>query len=569
MASEDSISFFLRKTKEDVTPNLDQRLDYLNQAISYSKRGKDSFHELFFLEQLISTNFSFAKYDVQDIIDESLLRIEQGISKCDSSERGKWERLHIQMLADRCVTSIMSNDYGECSDILLRMGELYGTAYAHSKIHMCRGIMSAHKLALEEALKYFDMAEKESATINDIEGVFKAKSNKGLALLAMNRYEDAVSLFLQCHQVAVENHYQGDKLICSYQYLAQGYTGLGNYSLANRYYQEAIRLATQHNQARLLCFTQYNYARSLYLEGKYSQAEMEANTALRLFEQNGFVTMKAETLSLLKDIYVAQKDYQVAYVYLSQYVDLVKGFWQEEQAKNLEKLESSLETYKLRQKIQEIELKETQMRYRNLLVILLTSLLLLLLIGIVVLLRRFFKQKRINQSAMVKIEELKSQTIERTRTVESHLNSEIGSKNKALLANSLLFLRISSIATSLQEKIQEIKKAPSLSGKEKLVIYEMEHLVINLDPEQDWGEFESYFKEPTGDFLSKISERYPALSAYEKRICALFSLNLSNKEISTLMNRSVQSISMAKNRIRKKMGLETDKQFMDAITHLC
>lgn len=209
------------------------------------------------------------------------------------------------------------------------------------------------------------------------------------------------------------------------------------------------------------------------------------------------------------------------------------------------------------------------MRYRNLLVILLTSLLLLLLIGIVVLLRRFFKQKRINQSAMVKIEELKSQTIERTRTVESHLNSEIGSKNKALLANSLLFLRISSIATSLQEKIQEIKKAPSLSGKEKLVIYEMEHLVINLDPEQDWGEFESYFKEPTGDFLSKISERYPALSAYEKRICALFSLNLSNKEISTLMNRSVQSISMAKNRIRKKMGLETDKQFMDAITHLC
>lgn len=564
----DSTEFFKNATREDNTPNLDQRLSFLDKAILYSQSRKDLYHELFFLEQKISTNFSFAQYDVQDILDESILKIENALDNCPEEQKADWVRLHIQMLSDRCIVSIMANDYNQCSEILNRIAERYESPYANAKVHMCRGIMSAHKQANPEAVEHFRQAADAFRSIGDEEGVFKATANIGLALLSQGKYEQAISLFLQCHQLALEQHYKADKLICSYQYLAQGYTGMGNYGLANRYYQEAIRLSREHHQTRLLCFTQFYYARNLFLDKQYAQAETEANTALSLFDENGFSLMKAETLNLLQEIYKAQGDYRIAYLYQERFIELIKAFWKEEQGKNLEKLENSLEDYKLRQKIQAMELDKTKMQYRNLLILVLVVISFALIVGIVILYRHFFRQKRISQQAMERIEEIRLQNRERASAIEARFNSEIGSRNKELLTHSLLFLRISNLASSLLEKIKEIKANGSLQAKDKVLLYEMEHLAKEMDPEQDWGEFELYFKETTGDFFSKLSERYPSLSAYEKRVCALFSLGLSNKEIATLMNKSFQSISMAKNRIRKKMGLPTDEEFVEAIRNL-
>lgn len=564
----DSLEFFKSVTEEDKTPNLDQRLDFLDKAVLYCRGKKDLYHELYFLEQKISTNFSFAQYDVQDILDESILKIEQVLENGPENGKTNWENLHVRMLSDRCIVSIMANDYARCSEILNHISERYQSPYAEAKVHMCRGIMSAHKQANREAVEHFRLAEKAFESIKDAEGVFKSKANIGLSLLGLQKYDQAISVFLQCHQIALEQHYVGDKLICSYQYLAQGYTGMKNYGLANRYYQEAIRLARENNQARLLCFAQFYYARNLFLDKQYVQAETEASTALRLFDESGFSLMKAETLNLLKEIYKAQGDYRVAYLYQERYIDLIKAFWQEEQGKNLEKLENSLEDYKLRQRIQEIELDKTKMRYRNLLILVLVVISLALVVGMGILYRHFFRQKRISQQAMERIEEISSQNRERASTLETHLNSEIGSRNKELLANSLLFLRISNLASALLEKIKEIKDSGSLQAKDKVLLYEMEHIAKEMDPEQDWGEFELYFKETTGDFFSKLSDRYPSLSAYEKRVCALFSLSLSNKEIATLMNKSFQSISMAKSRIKKKMGLVTDEEFVEAMRNL-
>ncbi len=564
----DSVAFFKDVTREDITPELNRRLACIDQAIGYSQRHNDLYHELYFLQQRISTNFSLAQYDVQDILDESLLKIEEALGSCPENRKKDWEHLHVQMLSDRCIASIMANDYAQCGEILNRLSALYHSPYAKAKAHMCRGIMAAHKKALQDALEHFRQAEASFLSIPDLEGVFKAKANTGLALLSLQQYEQAISLFLQCHQLALEQHYKGDKLVCSYQYLAQGYTGMGNYALANRYYQEAIRLAREYNQTRLLCFTQFNYARNLFLAKEYAQAETEAREALKLFEENALSQMKAETLNLLKEIYKARGDYRGAYFYQDLYIDLIESFYLEEQSKNLEKLESSLEDYKLRQKLQEIELHKTKDRYRNLLVAVLVAISIALVVGLAILYRRFFRQKRINHLAMKRIEELNFQNKERAATIEKRFHSEIGSRNKELLANSLLFLRVNNLASSLLEKIQELRQASSLQPKDKVLLYEMEHLAKEMDPEQDWGEFELYFKETTGDFFSKLSLRYPSLSAYEKRVCALYSLDLSNKEIATLLNKSFQSISMAKSRIKKKMGVVSDEDFAKAIKEL-
>ena len=185
--------------------------------------------------------------------------------------------------------------------------------------------------------------------------------------------------------------------------------------------------------------------------------------------------------------------------------------------------------------------------------------------GFIILYRRFFRFKKTNRATLKKMEENNRQNRERATTLEKHLNSEIGSKNQTLLSNSLLFLRISNIATNILENLQQLKKSGNLQAKDKLLLYETEHMVEELDMNRNWEEFELYFQQTAGDFFSRLSLSFPALSPYEKRICALFSLNLSNKEIAILMDRSLQSISMAKTRIKRKMKVESDQEFIEAL----
>jgi DNA-binding CsgD family transcriptional regulator len=75
---------------------------------------------------------------------------------------------------------------------------------------------------------------------------------------------------------------------------------------------------------------------------------------------------------------------------------------------------------------------------------------------------------------------------------------------------------------------------------------------IDLDV---WKEFEIRFNQVQHDFYSKLSSKFPDLSANEKRLCAFLKLNISTREISALTGQSQKSIDIARNRLRKKLNL--------------
>ncbi len=565
LPATDSISLFVSLTHEDKTPDPDKRLSYIEKAICFCQRQKDIYHEIFFKNRQVNCLFSLAQYELDDLTNEILLQTEQGIEHCPPDEKAAYQKLHTDALANRCIYSIMANDYTSCSELLRKMNSLYPNAYAQGKQHLCRGIMAAHKNAYEDAFAHFKHSARYFEQARDTENLFKAKANMGLVKLNLHQYQEAISYFAQCHQIAMEQAYAGEKQILSFHYMAQGYSALNNHQLAGQFYKEAIRLATEQNQKRILCFSQYNYALDLFQARQFHQAEKEAKVALQYFEENELTQMKSETLRLLAEIAKEQGDYKVAFVYYDMYNSLIKEFWQEEQAKNFKKMEASLEDYRLQQKAQEIELAQAKVRYRNLWIGMLCLLSAGSATGFIILYRRFFRFKKTNRATLKKMEENNRQNRERATTLEKHLNSEIGSKNQTLLSNSLLFLRISNIATNILENLQQLKKSGNLQAKDKLLLYETEHMVEELDMNRNWEEFELYFQQTAGDFFSRLSLSFPALSPYEKRICALFSLNLSNKEIAILMDRSLQSISMAKTRIKRKMKVESDQEFIEAL----
>ncbi|NME68118.1 helix-turn-helix and ligand-binding sensor domain-containing protein [Flammeovirga aprica] len=68
--------------------------------------------------------------------------------------------------------------------------------------------------------------------------------------------------------------------------------------------------------------------------------------------------------------------------------------------------------------------------------------------------------------------------------------------------------------------------------------------------------FSNLFTEVQQDFIKNITEAYPKLTANDIRILSFIRINLSNREISNLMNITPRSLDTSRYRLRKKINLE-------------
>jgi len=83
-----------------------------------------------------------------------------------------------------------------------------------------------------------------------------------------------------------------------------------------------------------------------------------------------------------------------------------------------------------------------------------------------------------------------------------------------------------------------------------------------------WGEFEVRFQQVHQDFYEKLREKYPDLTPNEIKICAFLKLNMTTKDISAITFQTVKSIQVARNRLRKKMGISRDENLVSTIQQL-
>ena len=79
----------------------------------------------------------------------------------------------------------------------------------------------------------------------------------------------------------------------------------------------------------------------------------------------------------------------------------------------------------------------------------------------------------------------------------------------------------------------------------------------NLNDEEDWDLFLVKFEEKHPKFFNTLKTDYPQLTTNDLRLCSCLKLNLSSKDIASLMNLSVRAVENARYRLRKKLDLDT------------
>tara|TARA_R110002051_G_scaffold323966_1_gene419356 strand:- start:2615 stop:5419 length:2805 start_codon:yes stop_codon:yes gene_type:complete len=149
--------------------------------------------------------------------------------------------------------------------------------------------------------------------------------------------------------------------------------------------------------------------------------------------------------------------------------------------------------------------------------------------------KRLKRKKLKNQKRIVQIK-------------NAQLKELIESKNRELAISTMSIIKKNEFLNSIKEQLNE----SSVDSQVKSVIRTIDRNINNVD---DWKFFENAFNNADKDFLKKVKNVHPELSANDLRLCAYLRLNLSSKEIAPLLNISVRSVEVKRYRLRKKMNL--------------
>lgn len=134
------------------------------------------------------------------------------------------------------------------------------------------------------------------------------------------------------------------------------------------------------------------------------------------------------------------------------------------------------------------------------------------------------------------------------------LNEQLNLKDKQLAAQVMYSLQRNELISDLVAKFQKLESESTDRRKEGIgkILKDLEQNGQS-DP---WQEFEQRFQEVHTGFYERLMEKFPDLTANERRLCAFLRLDMSTKEISNLTGQSIKAITQARFRLRSKLRIE-------------
>lgn len=198
--------------------------------------------------------------------------------------------------------------------------------------------------------------------------------------------------------------------------------------------------------------------------------------------------------------------------------------------------------------------------------------LLLVTIGVLIYKVRVAKLKKEKQEALLKKdEELRQQKLlaetEKIKLVNERLKEKVLLKNKELGSVALEITKKNEFLAQLKKGLSQISSSVTNDTAQKIK-RSIRSIDQNMRSDNNWERFEMYFDESHQDFIKKLKEKQPDLTKSSINLCAFLRLDLSTKEIASLMNISVSGVEKRRYRLRKKLDLDTDinlKAYLDAI----
>ncbi len=173
------------------------------------------------------------------------------------------------------------------------------------------------------------------------------------------------------------------------------------------------------------------------------------------------------------------------------------------------------------------------------------------------------KEKIHREQEEIRLKEIEKRENQIIALEKEKLASELTLKSKELAESTMTIIKKNEILAGIKEEVIAQKQALGSQYPNKYYDKLIRLLDENLSSEDDWAIFQANFDRIHENFFRNLHSTYPELTSNDLRFCAYLRLNLSSKDIAHLMNISLKGVEVGRYRIRKKIGLPSNKSLTE------
>ncbi len=436
------------------------------------------------------------------------------------------------------------SNFVQALDYFIQASELKsiaGVSNAEELVNI--SIVYRHQGAYEKALSFAKQALSIAKEKSDSLEIAIEYDNIGDIYNAMALSDSALFHYEQSFSLA--------KVIGNKGRMAQALNEIASIHRQNGNFNEAISIYKENLQNPVVSISLKEELYGLLSE-TYFETDQLANAidygerSLELARKNGIVKEAINTSSILKESYKKLGNWYKAFEYgelLERYRDTLEMNNQESRFSDLRvalETRDQEKTISVLEKQAEIDELVKQRLYMTIGAV-------ILVLGIVILLIiQAFRNKQ-------KIKDLENK----------NLKKETEEGKKKLYEKTLHLVHLNNMYGRIEEELKKVNRERVPEIKQILQKINIDKLLDN-----EWYNFQNYFNSVHESFHDKLHQADIRLTENERRICSLIKVNLTNREIASLLNINEKSVRMSKYRLKKKLRLTEEDDLRGYISAL-
>jgi tetratricopeptide (TPR) repeat protein len=358
-----------------------------------------------------------------------------------------------------------------------------------------------------------------------------------------------------------------------YENIGSVYEDRGDYLKALDYFSRALTLNHRLHCTGPMVINLNNIGDCYRKMGHFDEALHFSRIALEESRQSDNLYEERSALRDLYKLYLSAGKHELSHQYLDSAYAISEQIYSDAGAQQIALLGTF---YELEKKDREIELLDKNKRNAQLTswVYLQTGLILLILLFVIIWRQRVrIKSDRRNLKAQEVVlstqQKLMQVELDNARLRESKLSSDLQNqyllerelqhelqlRNQALSSHTLQLIEKNGLLENLRQLLLKAIKTDG-AEKNKLLREVSQQIDFSFHRDRDWSHFEDFFSQVHTGFYDKLKENLPDISRTEQRLCALIKLKLASKEIAIILGITVDSLRIARYRLKKRFRLD-------------